>query len=127
MKVYMNAEKGAPMGDLKIVNEGNVLRLFFDWQLEEPVEEDADLSYRCENIDVVGDRDYGSIISAIVNGRYSPDDVQAIMANYELAKDSGSNITEEKRAEYIADYAAFQEWRAHAKDVATRVLMQLNA
>lgn len=127
MKVYMNAEKGAPMGDLKIVNEGNVLRLFFDWQLEEPVEEDVDLSYRCENIDVVGDRDYGSIISAIVNGRYSPDDVQAIMANYELAKDSESNITEEKRAEYIADYAAFQEWRAHAKDVATRVLIQLNA
>lgn len=127
MKVYMTPEKGAPMGGLKVMNEGNVLRLFFDWQDVEPVEEGADQQFTCENIDVVGARDYGSIVSAIVNGRYSPDDVQAILANYELAKDTESAISEEKRAEYLADYAAFQAWRAHAKEVAAQVLELLKA
>ena len=127
MKVTMTPETGAPMGGLKIVNEGNVLRLFFDWQSVEPIEPDDAVAFTCENIDVVGARDYGSVVSAIVNGRYSPDDVQAILANYELAKDAESDISDEKRTEYMADYAAFQAWRAHAKEVAADVLVQINA
>jgi len=105
------------------VQEGSLTRIFFDFTDPEPREgEDIPADIKaCESIDVKG-QSYGEIISAIINDRYNADDNQALQANHELAKDPDSEISEEKRAEYLAEYAAYQSWRAHAKDIARIVL-----
>lgn len=110
-----------PQSGVKITLEGNLLRLLFDINPFTPVEEDdrpvPDDLYECESVDVQG-RSKGDIIGAIVNDRYSPDAYQAILANYELAKDSKSGISAAKKAEYLEEYQAFQSWRTHAKEIA---------
>lgn len=114
-----------PASGVEVVIEGILTRLFFDFtdlqpridpQTEEPEPYPADLK-ECESIDVVG-RDKGAMISAIINDRYDNNSYQAISANYELAKDPESQISPEKRAEYLAEHEAFQNWRAHAKEIA---------
>lgn len=114
--------------------EGNIVRVFFDFQecQPEPIskeEEEAGIEierptlYECEQVDVTTGRTYGDIVSAIVNDKYSPDDVQAILANYtEIGSISPYNATEEKAEEYTEEYDAFQSWRKKAKDVAQIVL-----
>lgn len=101
------------------VLEGSLTRLYFDFSNPQPIEGETwpeDLR-NCESIDANG-RSYGEIISAIINDRYNADDNQALQANHELAKDPDSGISEEKRAEYLAEYSAYQSWRAHAKEIA---------
>lgn len=111
-----------PQSGVKVTLEGNILRILFDFipatpVVEEGMEAPTDL-YNCESVDVNG-RGYGEIVSAIMNDAYSPDAYQAILANYELAKDKNSGITSEKKAEYLAEYQAFQAARVHAKEIAT--------
>jgi len=106
-----------PVSGVEVVIEGPLTRLFFDFQNPVPREGDpADLKV-CESIDVYG-REYGQMVSAIINDKYNADSTQALTANYELAKDSKSGLTPEKKAEYLAEYAAYQTWRAHAKEIA---------
>lgn len=109
-----------PESGVYVIIEGHLVRLFFDFS--EPQVPEGEESYpedlkACESIDVAGNS-YGEMVSAIINDHYSPDSYQAILANYELAKDKNSGITPEKKAEYLAEYAAFQDWRSHAKEVA---------
>ena len=109
-----------PESGVHVIIEGQLLRLFFDFtapQVPEGEESYPEDIKACESIDVNG-HVYGEIVSAIINDHYSPDAYQAILANYELAKDSKSGITPEKKAEYLAEYATFQAWRSHAKEVA---------
>lgn len=117
--------------------EGEILRIFYDIT-PAPIapseseggnngDETADIpqTYDCNQVDVHG-RTYGDIVSAIVNDKYSNDDVQAIIANYTEVMDEDSDIDEEKREEYLAEYSDFQQWRKHAKAIATEVLEQLD-
>ncbi len=125
MKYYTSLENGAPEGGVAVVIEGTRLRIFFDYEKQEQVSTDdveVDNAYVCENVDLVGTRSYGAIIAAIVSAQYTADDVTAIIANKALADDSDSDISDEKREEYLADYTTFQTWRAHAKEVAKTVL-----
>lgn len=111
-----------PQNGVSIILEGLRTRLFFDFT-DAPAREDEEVNTDlkdCESIDLVG-RSYGEIVSAIINDRYPADKTQAIMANYENAKDSASDLAEEKRAEYLQEYADYQDWRAHAKDIAKTV------
>lgn len=115
-----------PASGVEVVIEGNLTRLFFDFTDPQPREEEelpADLK-ECESIDVFG-RDYGRLVSGIINDRYTADTNQALTANYELAKDPESGLSDEKRAEYIAEYAAYQEWRAHAKAIAKLAMTEI--
>lgn len=120
-------------------SEGNILRIFFDITAaasapaelgasEEDVEVEADIpqTYDCIQVDVKGGRSYGDIVSAIVNDKYSNDDVQAIIANHTEATDTTSEIPEAKREEYLSEYSAYQQWRKHAKEIATTILEQLD-
>lgn len=50
---------------------------------------------------------YSSIVSAIINDRYSNDQMQAIINNHLL----------EANDEHEAEFSAMQAWRAHAKEV----------
>lgn len=115
--------------------EGAILRVYFDINPHVPVvsenepeheqDESASPIYVCENVDVEG-RTYGDIVSAIVNDRYSADDVQALQANYIEAKDTESTIPDEKREEYLTEYSDFQAWRKRAKEVASAVVELLS-
>ena len=114
-----------PQSGVKVTVEGAILRLLFDFSQATPAEgEVATDIYNCESVDVNG-RTYGDIVSAIINDRYSADEVQAIMANYAEALDGSSDITAEKRAEYLAEYEDYQTWRKHAKEVAHTVVSEL--
>lgn len=124
-----------PESGIICIEEGAILRVYFDINPYERVvsenepeqdqnqNEDESVApmYVCENVDVEG-RTYGDIVSAIVNDRYSADDVQALQANYIEAKDPESTISDEKREEYLIEYSDFQAWRKRAKEVANAVL-----
>lgn len=56
--------------------------------------------------------DYPAVVSAIVRGRFSSDDVEAIQLNY----------LESKTTEHKNEFAKLKEWRAKAKAVAREVV-----
>lgn len=130
MKAFGNYSGSMPTG-IKIIEEGEVVRLFFDYEevertaTAEGEEPDGAGQYMCENVDVMGGRSYGGVVSAIVRSRYDSDAVQAILANKALSDDKASDITAEKRTEYKADYDTFQQWRARAKEVAAEVTRRI--
>lgn len=108
-----------PASGVEVILEGILTRLFFDFADPVPVGEETfpeDLKI-CESVDV-DSRDYAHIVSAIITDHYSADEYQAILANYQVAKDPESEISAEKRAEYLSEYETFQAWRAHAKEIA---------
>ena len=110
---------------LNVIQEGSLLRIFFDYEDVPVTEEDGDIKkYICENVDVEG-RSYEEIVSAIIRSKYQQGKVEAIMANYEAAKDTTSGITEEKRTEYTDEYNAYQVFRTKAKQIADEVTINL--
>lgn len=110
---------------LNVIQEGSLLRIFFDYEDVPVTEEDGDIrKYICENVDVEG-RSYEEIVSAVVRSQYSQDRVEAIVANYEVAKDTTSGITEAKRTEYTDEYNAYQAFRTKAKQIADTVTNNL--
>lgn len=114
-----------PESGVRITLEGKLVRLLFDFEKVETVDEDqpvADDLYYCESIDVPG-RGYGDIVSAIVNDRYPLDEKDAIMANYQLVRDG--DCPSEKIEEYTAEYQALQQWRNRAKEVAKIVIANI--
>lgn len=117
-----------PQSGVQTTIEGNLLRILFDFKKSEVKTDDETEApndiYDCESVDVNG-RTYGEIVSAIINDRYTSDSVQAIMANYEDAKDESSPISEEKREEYIYEYNMYQVFRKHAKEVAKIAVEQI--
>lgn len=113
-----------PQSGVQVTVEGALVRLLFDFRKPEvPADGEsvAEDIYECDSVDVRG-RGYGDIIAAILNDRYSPDDVQAIMANYADATDKNSIIETGKRNEYIAEYNEYQSFRKHAKEIAAKVV-----
>lgn len=109
-----------PESGIIATREGNVLRLLFGFEKKEKTEDNDIDSYQCESVDVAGATSYGSIISAIVNDKYSNDDVQAIIANYEEAKDVEE--PSEKEQEHLDEYKEYQEYRQRAKEIAKVVV-----
>lgn len=112
----------APTSGVKVTIEGSLTRLLFDFTKAEPVVQEGETApddlFNCESVDVNG-RSKADIVSAIVNDRYSADQFQAILANYSMAMNENADLTDEKREEYLGEYEAFQEWRLHAKQIAT--------
>lgn len=62
---------------------------------------------------------YADVISAIIQSRYSDSEITAIVMNNMQANDINSEISQEKRKEYISEYAELQSWRKHAKEIAS--------
>lgn len=135
MKSYCSFES-VPDNGIIAFAEGPVIRIWFDIApFEIPASTDAPDAvhsesthpqYISEHVDVHG-RSYSDIVAAIVNDRYSSDDVQALFANRADALDPESGLEDGKRREYLAEYAAFQSWRAKAKAVARAVADSLGA
>ena len=118
-----------PANGVRVITEGALVRIHFDFEQAVPAAADngeeapADL-YNCESVDIYSRRK-GDIIAAIVSERYSSDQVQAVIANYEEAKDPEAEISAEKREEHLSEYAAFQAWRKRAKEVAAMVIAEI--
>jgi len=110
---------------LNVIEEGTMLRIFFDYEDVPTTEEDGNVrKYMCENVDVEG-KSYADIVLALIRSMYSQDRVEAVMANYEVAKDATSTITEIKRSEYLSEYNNYQNYRQKAKQIAGEVTSKL--
>lgn len=124
MKAYSDFNGVVPES-VQVTMEGSLVRLFFDYAINEiNVEGEKREQLVCENVNATG-WTYEELVSAIVTDRYSTDRREAIFANYEEAKDETSELTKEKRAEYIKEYSDFQVWRKRAKEVANEALAKL--
>ena len=62
---------------------------------------------------------YADVISAIIQSRYSDSEITAMVMNNMQANDINSEISQDKRKEYISEYAELQSWRKHAKEIAS--------
>ena len=62
---------------------------------------------------------YANVISAIIQSRYSDSEITSIVMNNMQANDINSEISQEKRKEYISEYTELQLWRKHAKEIAS--------
>ena len=76
-------------------------------------------------MDVEGEHDYDSIVSAIIMERYDANKRDAIFANLEMARDMASELDEGKRGEYLKEYTDYQSYRIKAKEIAKEVLAKL--
>lgn len=130
MKSYGTLVGELPTG-VEYVLEGALLRIYFDFERKEVIQktgsEDMVIEdqYVCENVDVEGGHDYDSIVSAIIMERYNASKRDAIFANLEMARDTTSELDEDKRAEYLKEYTDYQNYRIKAKEIAKEVLAKL--
>ena len=62
---------------------------------------------------------YADVIASIIQSRYSDSEITAIVMNNMQANDINSEISQEKRKEYISEYTELQSWRKHAKEIAS--------
>ena len=62
---------------------------------------------------------YADVISAIIQSRYSDSEITSIVMNNMQANDINSEISQDKRKEYISEYTELQSWRKHAKEIAS--------
>lgn len=62
---------------------------------------------------------YNDLVAAIIQSRYSDSEITAIVMNNMQANDINSEISQEKRKEYISEYTELQSWRKHAKEIAS--------
>ena len=96
-----------PINGYITTREGNVLRLFFSFEKHESKDMDGtpiiDNNYWCRSVDTM-DMSYGGIVDAIITDIYPLSSQYAILANKNLADDTTSDITEEKRNNYINEY-----------------------
>lgn len=61
--------------------------------------------------------DRGGVINAIVTAEYPEDRMDAVINNY---------LLDPEDVERNAEFQAMQAWRAHAKEIATEVMEELN-
>lgn len=76
--------------------------------------------WRQSPVEIGNNLSYENIIAAIVEAKYSNDDVTAITLNYLLAVHN--EVDENKQEEYINEYRTLQAWRQKAKGIAKEVL-----
>lgn len=109
--------------ELKVIQSGGIYQIMFNFESvehasEEEEEADDQKHFKCELIEVKS-LDYSSIVSAVIRGKYTQDDVEAILSNYQLCKDGEAG---DKCSVYTQRYTEYQARRVLAKDVANEVM-----
>ncbi|HZK28294.1 MAG TPA: hypothetical protein VFD00_12240 [Thermoclostridium sp.] len=106
----------------EIIQSGGIYQIMFNFIDVEHVDEEGNASSekhcKCDVIEVEV-LDYSTIVASIVRSKYSQDDVEAILSNYQLCKDGEA---ETKYEEYTDKYNAYQDYRVYAKSIARDVL-----
>lgn len=75
----------------------------------------------CLNVNTRQEMSYESVVSALINAKYTPDSVTAITLNYLLTLHE-EVLEPEKVKEYQQDYKELQEYRAACKAEAKRAI-----
>lgn len=76
----------------------------------------ASKKYEFERIELApGHFNYANMVSAIIEDRYSKDNMDAVVNNY---------LCEPEDETYAEEFKKMQEWRAHAKEVAKSYFVQ---
>ena len=116
----MNSESFAPYTEkpeiVSVSKSGNIFYTSVNFDITE-----VDGGYECETVTMktetpLSANDYGEIVSKIIRNRYSSDDVEAILCNY----NSETPTASAKREMQI-----FQDWRETSKRTATEALEYL--
>ena len=84
----------------------------------EDIEGQPVASYRSLYVQVTS-LNYSDLVAAIIQSRYPDSEITAIVMNNMQANDINSEISQEKRKEYISEYTELQSWRKHAKEIAS--------
>ena len=84
----------------------------------EDIEGNTVTNYRSLYVQVTA-LNYSDLVAAIIQSRYSDSEITAIVMNSMQANDINSEISQDKRKEYISEYAELQSWRKHAKEIAS--------
>lgn len=128
-----------PKDNVTVLVEGDYLQVAYDFaRIEQPSEEEegtlhetVENSCMGEYIEIYGGvRSYDAIVSAIIEDRYPADKMDAVRLNFELAQNGSATsieVDEEKCDEYLSEYKAMQEWRIHAKEIASKAVELINA
>lgn len=77
-----------------------------------------DGTYECEEVEYnhkedLSPSDFGSMVSCIIRGKYSEDDVEAILNNY---------LADPENERYVAEFNRLQSWRNEAKERTRSIL-----
>ena len=88
------------------------------------IEELEDGSFKWSSVTLApGVWSYGALIAAIVDSKYSPNELQAINANMlGVLSDSFSDFPKAKIEEYKQECRELARWRDHAKEIAKEAL-----
>ena len=133
MKAVIDLEQKPQSGFIAFI-EKNTVRIFINFTEHRYTEIDEDghsqevvseTQMECRSIDTEN-KDYGGIVDAIITDLYPVSTQYAALVNKQLADDPESDITDEKRAEYIADYNEFLSYRQTAKELARQICAELN-
>ncbi len=120
-----------PESGIIIRKEGALVRVFFDIaKAPVPEIEGEESSHpedlcECYTVDVAAPATYGSVIAAIVNDRYTTDDVQALQANFIGAANPAEDADTAKIDEYVNEWSDYQAWRVKAKAIAKEVVSMI--
>ncbi len=108
-------------------NEGKTLLICFGAEEKEVTidnmhsdEEEAETRtiFEAYSVRVSLPTSYEQVTSAIIDAAYPNDQMQAIINNHLLESDN---------AEHEAEFAAMQEWRKQAKEIAKQVMVEFEA
>ena len=102
MKIYSNNKQ-----ELVTRESISSVMICFD-EVIKPGEEEGTTIYEYDMVRVSFPYDYSSVVSAIINDRYSNDKMQAIINNH---------LLEMNDSEHEAEFNEMQAWRAHAKEI----------
>jgi len=127
MKCYLESEFKVPDSGIVVVRESGIVRIFFNFSTDTKKDIDGNdvIVPTCTNVDVNSNA-YDKILAEIITAKYSQDSITAIIANYTEASDLTSTITDDKRAEHMSEYIAFQNYRVAAKNIAAKVIHLIN-
>lgn len=108
--------------NFEIIQSGGIYQIMFNFLQVEHLDEEGNVSSekhcRCDVVEV-DLLDYSTIVAAIIRSKYSQDDVEAILSNYQLCKDGEAG---EKCQDYNQRYTGYQNYRVTAKTVAHSIL-----
>jgi len=119
----------------KVVREGKIVRIFFDFV---PVEiqvanndEDTSLSetktitkFEGININLTGTIDYDKLVDSIISEKYPTSNQFAIIMNKQKAQ---TDPDADKSAEYLSDYDELEAYTDHSKEVAKELLTAIES
>lgn len=100
-----------PSNGVEVINDGADMLIRYDIA-EADTEEGQPKQYTANEVRVKRSASYGDIVSAIIDDKYSNDEMQAIINNHLL----------DATSEHEAEFADMQSWRSHAKEVAHKVI-----